>query len=180
MTYSEYRHTFAKPDEFIRAFGSLSEEEAKELVSTIEGSTAIKACAMTTWRMARKKLEGEKAEAIKLFATKWLDRFNNPDVQYIELVDHWMADDCRTLGFEMDCGHAFCEKHPVAFNDCDALSKVIDTITDISLLGSAIFSRWRYYNHWAYSGAEILEPENRKWFILMLERLKTLSEQDSV
>ena len=32
MTYSEYRHTFAKPDEFIRAFGSLSEEEAKELV----------------------------------------------------------------------------------------------------------------------------------------------------
>ncbi len=59
MTYSEYRHTFAKPDEFIRAFGSLSEEEAKELVSTIEGSNAIKACAITTWRMARKNLRGK-------------------------------------------------------------------------------------------------------------------------
>ena len=175
MTYSEYRHSFATTEEFLQAFGKLSEEEAKELISTIEGSTTIKASAFTTWRQARKKFEQERTEAVLQFASKWLDRFNDPNVSYIELVDHWMADDCRSLGFEMDCGNAFCQNYPVAFNDCDALGKVIDKITDISLLGSAIFSKWRYYNHWAYSGSEILEPENRKWFILALERLKALA-----
>ena len=119
----------------------------------------------------------ERAEAIRQFAAKWLERFNDADVPYIELVDHWMADDCRALGFEMDCGEAFCKDYPVSFHDCDALSEVIDQITDISLLGSAIYSKWRYFNHWAYDGSEILEPQNRKWFVIMLERLKTLSEE---
>jgi len=180
MTYSEYRHSFATTEEFMQAFGKLSEEEAKALISTVEGSSAIKACAFTTWNQARKKLELERAGAVRQFASKWLERFNDPNVQYVELVDHWMADDCSALGFEMDCGQAFCKNYSVAFNSCDALRKVIDQITDVSLLGSAVYSKWRYYNHWAYSASEILEPENRKWFILMLERLKTLSEQDSV
>ena len=175
MTYSEYRHSFATTEEFMQAFAKLSEEEAKELISTIKGSTTEKACAFTTWMKARKKYEQERDEAVEQFASKWLDRFNDPKVQYIELVDHWMADDCRSLGFEMDCGIAFCKSYPVAFNDCEAFNKVIDKITDVSLLGSAVYSKWRYYNHWANSGSEILEPENRKWFILALERLRTLS-----
>ncbi len=177
MTYSEYRYSFSTAEEFMQAFGKLSEKEAKELISTIEGSATIKASAFTTWTKAKKLYDQNGAEAIKQFATKWLDRFNDPDVQYIELVDHWMADECRSLGFVMDCGQAFCKDYQVAFNDCDALNNVIGRITDVSLLGSAIFSKWRYYNHWAYSGSEILEPENRKWFILALERLKTLSEK---
>lgn len=48
-------------------------------------------------------------------------------------------------------------------------------MTDITLLGSAIYSQWRYFNHWAYTGAEILEPQNRAWFILALSRLAMLS-----
>lgn len=43
------------------------------------------------------------------------------------------------------------------------------------LLGSAIYSRWRYFNHWAYTGEEILEPQNRNWFITALTRLEKLS-----
>ena len=60
-----------------------------------------------------------------------------------------MADDCSALGFEMDCGHAFSEKYGNAANDSEALDKIIDSVDNIPLLGSAIYSQWRYFNHWA-------------------------------
>ncbi len=109
------------------------------------------------------------------FAVKWCDNFRDQNINYIELVDHYMADDCDALGFEMDCGHAFSEKYGNAANNYEALDRIIDDVTDIPLLGSAIYSQWRYFNHWAYTGAEILEPENRAWFILALSRLALLS-----
>ena len=95
------------------------------------------------------------------FAVKWCDKFRDRKINYIELVDHYMADDCSALGFEMDCGHAFSEEYGNAANDSEALDKIIDSVDNIPLLGSAIYSQWRYFNHWAYSGAEILEPQNR-------------------
>lgn len=113
------------------------------------------------------------------FAVKWIDKFRDQKINYIEFVDHYMADDCAALGFEMDCGHAFERVYGAAVNNSDELDKVIDDITDISLLGSAIYSQWRYFNHWAYTGAEILEPKNRAWFIAALERLAELSKQES-
>lgn len=109
------------------------------------------------------------------FAVKWLDKFRDQNINYIELVDHFMADDCATLGFQMDCGHAFSEKYGQAANNYEALEKIIEDVTDIPLLGSAIYSQWRYFNHWAYTGAEILEPQNRNWFITALVRLEKLS-----
>lgn len=109
------------------------------------------------------------------FAVKWCDKFRDQNVNYIELVDHWLADDCDALGFDMDCGHAFSEKYGNAVNNHEALDRIIDDVTDIPLLGSAIYSQWRYFNHWAYTGVEILEPQNRAWFILALSRLAMLS-----
>ena len=41
------------------------------------------------------------------FAVKWVDKFKDQQINYIELVDHYMADDCAALGFKMDCGLAF-------------------------------------------------------------------------
>lgn len=110
------------------------------------------------------------------FAVKWYDKFRNKKTTYIELVDHYMADDCEALGFVMDCGHAFSEKYGKAANDFEALERIIGEITDIPLLGSAIYSRWRYFNHWAYSGEEILELKNRAWFTMALSRLGELAE----
>lgn len=109
------------------------------------------------------------------FAVKWCDKFRDQKTNYIELVDHYLADDCEALGFEMDCGHTFSEKYGDAASDNEALDKIIDDVDDIPLLGSAIYSRWRYFNHWAYSGAEVLEPKNRAWFILALSRLALLT-----
>lgn len=113
------------------------------------------------------------------FAVKWCGKFKNSNINYIELVEHYLADECNSLGFKMDCGHAFAEKFGPAVNDCNTLERIIDEVDDIPLLGSAIYSQWRYFNHWAYSGAEILEPQNRKWFILALNRLALLSDENS-
>ena len=112
------------------------------------------------------------------FAVKWCDKFKDQTINYLELVEHYMGDDCRALGFEMDCGHAFERQYGNAMHDSAELRKVIDEITDIPLLGSAIFSQWRYFNHWAYDGAEILEPRNREWFILALNRLAVLAKDN--
>ena len=111
------------------------------------------------------------------FACKWLDKFNNPEVDYIELVDRFFAEDCRKLGFEMDCGIAFNNKYKGAFNHTDLLRKIINEITDISLIGSALYSQWRYYNHWAYDAEEILKPESKEWFIILLKQLKNLTKE---
>jgi len=117
----------------------------------------------------------ETMQKICEFAAKWFEKFRDKNINYIELVDHYMADDCSALGFEMDCGHAFSEQYGKASYDSEALDAVIGRITDIPLLGSAIYSRWRYFNHWAYSGEEILEPQNRDWFTMALSRLGELA-----
>ena len=113
------------------------------------------------------------------FAVKWIDKFRDRKINYIELVDHYLADDCTALGFEMDCGRAFERAYGSAVYNREELDKIIDDITDISLLGSAIYSRWRYFNHWAYDGAEILKSENRAWFILALGRLAFLTGENT-
>ena len=101
------------------------------------------------------------------FAVKWCDKFRDQNINYIDLVDHFMADDCAALGFEMDCGHAFSERYGQAANNHEALNRIIDDVTDIPLLGSAIYSQWRYFNHWAYDEVEqhlTINDEGRVWF----------------
>ena len=110
------------------------------------------------------------------FAVKWFDKFRDKKINYLELVDHYMADDCEALGFVMDCGNAFTEKYGDATSNCEALERIIGQVTDIPLLGSAIYSQWRYFNHWAYSGEEILELQKRAWFTIALSRLGELAE----
>lgn len=110
------------------------------------------------------------------FAIKWSNKFQNKNTFYVELADHFIADECAALGFEMDCGNAFEQKYGRAVYDYNELNRIIDNITDISLLGSAIYSRWRYFNHWANSGTEILEDNNRMWFVLAFDRLALLTK----
>src|SRR5659263_161635 len=88
------------------------------------------------------------------FAVKWRDKFCDQNINYTELFDHYMSDDCDALGFEMDCGKSFAETYGDAARNYEELDKIIETVTDIKLLGSAIYSRWRYFNHWADEGEE--------------------------
>lgn len=112
------------------------------------------------------------------FARKHLEFFErtaaDDQEMYRFLDDMAFPDECWSLGFEMDCGQSFIETcGEDAWRSVGGLLRIIDSINDVKLLGSAIFSQWRYFNHWAGSG---LTEEDREWFIVMLRRLKQLSE----
>ena len=117
-------------------------------------------------------------KSINDFAVKWGKKFRDEEINYIELVDHYFADECDELGFVMDSGEAFSQQYGSASYDSRELKKVINGISDIELLGSAIYSRWRYFNHWAYDAAEILSMPNRSWFIIALNRLAELCKDE--
>lgn len=104
------------------------------------------------------------------FAVEWLDKYMNPEIPDCEL-EKGFADACFTIGFEMDCGESFGAAYdPEGFHDADELRKIIDKVQDIHVLGTAIFSRWRYFTHWACSAFD------REWFIVALTRLVELTK----
>ena len=72
------------------------------------------------------------------FATKWVDKFRDQKINYIELVDHYMADDCEALGFQMDCGHAFSEKYGNAASKYDELELLMRCRTSVCLVQQSI------------------------------------------
>ena len=113
------------------------------------------------------------------FAMKWKNKFLDENADCYELTDITFSNECFELGFKMDCGEAFSAKYEKAFNNYDELKKIINEIDDIELLESAMHSQWRYFNHWAYSAFEILEPEHRNGFVLVLSRLAELSKQNN-
>jgi hypothetical protein len=119
-----------------------------------------------------------KMKRIHNFAIKWCDKFRDQSIDYKELIDQSMADDCDFLGFRIEYGHEFFNKYGQEASEIGVLDKIIDDVTDICLLGSAIYYQWRYFSHWAYDSKVILQVENRAWFILALSRLAILSGEN--
>ena len=62
-----------------------------------------------------------------------------------------------------------------ASHDYIALRKIIGKVTDILLLGSEIYSQWKYYKDWAINGEDITSYESQMWFLTALGRLKALT-----
>ena len=117
--------------------------------------------------------EGKKA--IHLFSKKWIDFFSagQSDSHDFEFT---FGEECISLGFQMDCGAEFNKQYPECFNlHTDNLKAVINDINDIDLLGSAVFSQWRYLTHWAW--AYELDHDTRSWFILVLKRMKDITRK---
>lgn len=113
---------------------------------------------------------------ILVFAKKWLGKYSNMDTLSSE-VEEGFADECLELEFKIDSGKAFEEEYPDALQDYHKLDTIIAQVSDIQLLGSAIFSKWRYITHWDDTG-ELLSDENRKWFITALGRLALITEDN--
>lgn len=111
------------------------------------------------------------------FAVLWFSKFRDTKTTGYDLAeDPSFADTCFSFDFKMDCGEAFIASYsPNTFNDYRELDKIIDSVDDIPLLGSAIFSKWRYFNHWAYDPNEITEADSRAWFITAFSRLERLT-----
>lgn len=85
---------------------------------------------------------------------------------------HELDGDMFALGFNMDCGEEFLQRYPEG-NTLEGLRAVIAEIDDAPLLGSGIFSHWRYVTHWTWEG----EPseEDLEWFRLAVKRLEELA-----
>lgn len=112
------------------------------------------------------------------FAQKYLDFFERTTagdrVMYPFFDDSRFPNECWSLGFEMDCGHSFIKAYgEEAWQSVDGLRRIVDSINDVKVLGSAIFSQWRYFNHWAGCGPG---EEDLEWFTVMFRRLRQLSE----
>ena len=81
-------------------------------------------------------------------------------------------EECWSLGFEMDCGKSFliaCGEE--AWHSHRELTAAVEKIDDMKLLGSALFSQWRYFNHWSYEHAT---EEDKEWFLIVLRRMQEL------
>ena len=73
----------------------------------------------------------------------------------------------------MDCGHSFIAAYrQEAWNNVRILAAVVGCIDDVRLIGSAIFSQWRYFNHGSYEHAQ---EKDKQWFLQMLRRLRELA-----
>lgn len=86
------------------------------------------------------------------------------------------SDECSSFGFDMDGFRSLDEfyKSDPAFAKMSN-EEFIGNITDIKLIGTALHSQWRWYNHWADPGSELWD--SREWFLLMFERLLMLAEK---
>ena len=108
------------------------------------------------------------------FCDKWIKLFSDENTSYLTLMDDIsFADSCFSFGWEMDCGKSFFKRY-----SCESFDDVLLHIhneSNITLLGSLLFSHWRYFNHWAYSGIEILKYKD--WFITVLKHIKSLQSK---
>lgn len=128
---------------------------------------------LSKWR----KSELLKTIYIKTFIEKYIDyfltKFDPNSSSYYDLFDSpSFPDECWSLGFKMDCGKSFIAAYGhEAWNSHRELLSVIGKADDIIILGSALFSQWRYFNHWACGH---VTEEDKEWFLIILRRMQEL------
>ena len=106
---------------------------------------------------------------IHSFAERWISEFQ---ARHIRNAEELMGDECASLEFVMDCGKSFAAKYPDAFTDNENLIRYINEVDDLQLLGNAIYSKWRFHQHWDEMGTWDIP-----WFLTALNRLAELSSE---
>lgn len=100
------------------------------------------------------------------------------DIMDIDLNKGVFHQICAAQGFRIDCGEDFCQIQSEIFNlDFNNLEEALEPIQDIDLLGSIIFSQYRYITHWSQTG--LTDPKACNWFIVALRRLKELTKKSN-
>jgi hypothetical protein len=86
--------------------------------------------------------------------------------------DPQFAEDCWAVGFEMDGGESITALCPEKnWMRATVLRANLNLIVDVNILGSAIFSLWRYHTH----GCGPLDNDTIEWFSIAFDRLRELS-----
>ena len=111
MTYSELRNQFASVDSFMREYGKLSIEEAHALIDAENTSTTVKACMMTTWREARRKVRLR-----SVGVTLWSD--NSLTIVFYEYDSEFDGNDFEyRYSLDADNATAFMNMIPHPYSD---------------------------------------------------------------
>ncbi len=116
-------------------------------------------------------------KAVHDFAGQFLSvyRGSSPALPISFYLNEAFGESCERLGFVMDCGEAFIRAYSSrAFFKAKELALRINSIHDAALLGSAIFSKWRYLTRWC-TDPSMQEEEEERWFILAFLRLEQLT-----
>ena len=110
---------------------------------------------------------------IKSFAVTWLERLaDDVGKKHARL---FLGQDCEKLGFVCDNGAAMNALYPGIMFDVDILNSVIGKVPYVALLGNAVYSQWK---HCSIPGNEAYF--NRKWFVMVLERIRQLTTEEIV
>ena len=120
------------------------------------------------------------ADRVKNFVEKWsalLDEIDADETRakvYAFVDDMQFPEDCENLGFKMDCFESFGAKYNYdpSKHSKKRFEKLVADCDDFRILGNAIFSQWRYYNHWAY---DVKAEFKTRWFRIAFKRLSELA-----
>ena len=112
---------------------------------------------------------------IRAFALVWEQMYrNHANIPFgffedMDFIGKGLAD----LGFVMDCGESMKRAFPGVdvFKDNEAFKRIMDQV-DLQTLGNAIFSQWRYWNHWSMGR---MEESDFEWFVIAYSRLAELA-----
>lgn len=115
----------------------------------------------------------ERYKRIHEFAEKYLALFSSAETTNIQLESGEFAEECIALGFKMDCLQSFEKQFPNAGNSNEIMRDACRDTTDVDLIGSALFSQWRFYTHW--SQTDMTGKDVRQWFVYGLQRLLELT-----
>lgn len=105
------------------------------------------------------------------FAEKYIEYFLDICTTKEDIEAAGFGNACFNLGFGADGGRKFivmCHDSN-AFDDTDDLSRVIDKVDNINVLGSAITAKWDL--------ADELNEHTRLWISIALNRLKEMTEE---
>lgn len=131
------------------------------------------------WR----RIDQIKGINIRQFTKKYIDYFlNDFDPESYSYHDFFESStfphECWSLGFEMDCGKSFIEAYgEEAWKNERGLSGVIDKMNDLRIMGSGLFSEWRYWSLWSWG---LATEEDKKWFLMLLRRMQELTSGTDV
>lgn len=114
------------------------------------------------------------------FADKWKVSFSDENINYIELVDRYFEDDYENLGFVMKQADEMIDRKYSANQSFKSMTEILASYENSYFIGCVLFKNWRYFNHLAYDAEELLEPENRRFFITGLNRLKELASSREI
>ena len=127
-----------------------------------------------------KETLNKQATNLDEFCRKYIEYFKSlkrepPEDRYCFIESPVFVQECKSLGFEMDCGESFIERYGAdAWNNEEDLNRIIDRVSDVKVIGSGIFSKWRFYNHWCESSEELYNGIG--WFKLVFDRLLKCAE----